>query len=87
MTLNGQKLTELHITSVSVEAQIESTRNKVITHVKTSFKDLSAYDVMGVTQKLLKVDVLSELANVAFWQKLPPNPTRSVELKYPQHLN
>jgi hypothetical protein len=43
--------------------------------------------VTGVTQKLLVTVVSSELANVEFWQKLPPSWMRSEALKYPQQLN
>jgi hypothetical protein len=42
---------------------------------------------MGVTQKLLVTVVFSELANVEFWQNIPPISRRSDALKYPQQLN
>jgi len=53
----------------------------------TWFKDTSAKWVTGVTQKLLVTVVLSELANVEFWQKFPPYTTRSLASKNPQQLN
>lgn len=53
----------------------------------TLFRETSACLVTGVTQKLVVTVVLSELANVEFWQKFPPNSMRSPALKYPQQLN
>jgi hypothetical protein len=73
----------VHLPSVSRLSQaFWKSQVILLTVVNTLFKEVSANAVIGVTQKLVAL-----LMALALEQNCPPTSAKSVELKYPQHLN